>query len=98
MAEALASSGASTGRDLPFPVREVERASAPTPAVFRERYFGASRPVVLTGVTAGWTPAAEWTFERMAQRYGDASVITAALAGGTLLDDPTEGVVFRRVR
>ncbi len=33
----------------------------------------------------------------MAARYGSARVVAAVLAGGTLMDDPTTGVVFRRV-
>lgn len=82
---------------LPFVTTDVPRAVAPAPEVFRRTYLRPRRPVVLTGLTDGWLPPAEWTFERMAERYGDARVIAAELAGGTLRDDPTEGVVFRRV-
>lgn len=99
MASALASSATSGAvPELSFPVTEVERASAPAPAEFLERYLRPSRPVILSGVTEGWTPSSEWTFERMARRYGDTSVVAAELEGGTLKDDPTEGVVFRRVK
>jgi hypothetical protein len=98
MASALASTESpSGGPALPFPVAEIEHAPAPSADEFVRRWLRPSRPVVLTGVTADWTPPAEWTFERMARRFGDARVVAAALADGTLLDDPTQGVVFRRI-
>src|SRR5206468_1847142 len=62
------------------------------------RWVRPRRPVVVTGITAGWLPPRQWTLERMATVYGDARVIAAALADGTLLDDPATGVVFRRVQ
>jgi hypothetical protein len=86
------------GSALPFVAGEIPRVVAPSPEVFRRTYLQPSRPVVLTGLTEGWLPPAEWTLERMAQRYGDARVVAADLAGGTLRDDPAQGVVFRHVR
>jgi hypothetical protein len=85
------------GERFPFAVEEFERVEAPTPAEFRRRYLRASHPVVLTGVTKSWLPAAEWTLHRMAARYGSARVVAAQLANGTLLDDRTEGVRFQRI-
>lgn len=81
----------------PLSVTEIERVPAPSPDVFVREYVRARRPVVLTGVTDGWLPAAEWTFAHMAERWGDAAVVAAKLANRTLFDDPREGVVFRKV-
>lgn len=78
--------------------REIERAAAPTPDVFVTRYLRPRRPVILNGVTEGWLPPEEWTLDRMATQYGDATVVSAVLQDGTLFDDPRTGVVFRRVR
>jgi lysine-specific demethylase 8 len=83
--------------EIGFAVDALERIAAPTPAAFAERHLRPRRPVVLTGVTDGWLPPAQWTLERMATRYGDARVVAAALDGHTLLNDPGNGVVFRRV-
>jgi hypothetical protein len=82
---------------LPYPVEELERIEAPTPEAFVQGRLASRRPVVLTGLTEGWVAPPEWTFARMVGRYGDARVVAAKLAGGTLMDDPTEGVVFRHV-
>ena len=78
--------------------QEIERVIAPPPDVFVRRYLRPRRPVVLTGLTAGWLPAEDWTLTRMAREYGDANVVAALLENGTLLDDQGSGVVFRRVR
>jgi hypothetical protein len=86
------------GHDAPaVTVEDIERVAAPTREEFARRYVRPGRPVVLTGLTDGWLPAAEWTLARMRTHYGDARVVAAVLANGTLLDDPTAGVVFRRV-
>ena len=76
---------------------ELERVDAPDHDAFSRRYLRPGRPVVLSGLTTGWLPPHEWTLDRMATRYGDARVVAAVLADGTLLDHPTSGVVFRRV-
>jgi hypothetical protein len=52
------------------------------------------KPVVVTGVTEGRGPPREWTFARVAERYGDASIITAVLTRGTLASDSVD---FRQV-
>jgi Cupin-like domain len=83
--------------NFPLAVEALERIPAPARDDFERRYVRASRPVVLTGVTQGWLPPPEWTPARMAARYGDARVVAARLADGTLLDDEREGVVFERV-
>ena len=80
-----------------FVVEELERIEAPARDTFARQYLRGSRPVVLTGLTEGWLPAREWTLERMATRYGTARVVAATLANGTLLDDPSQGVVFRHL-
>jgi [protein]-arginine 3-hydroxylase / protease len=81
----------------PLSVTEIERVPAPPPDVFVREYLRPRRPVVLTGLTDGWLPAAAWTFARMAERFGDAAVTAARLENRTLFDDPHEGVVFRKV-
>jgi hypothetical protein len=81
----------------PLSVTEIERVPAPPPDVFVREYLRPRRPVVLTGLTADWLPAAAWTFARMAVRFGDATVTAARLENRTLFDDPREGVVFRKV-
>ena len=99
MAPALESSASRGDYPVPpFAVEELARIEAPTVEAFARLHLRPRRPVVVTGLTDGWLPPAEWTPERMASRYGDARVIAARLAGGTLMDDPTDGVVFRRVR
>ena len=82
---------------LPLSVTEIERVAAPPPDVFVREYLHPRRPVVLTGLTADWLPAAAWTFGHMADRFGDAAVTAARLENRTLFDDPREGVVFRKV-
>jgi len=81
----------------PLTVTEIERIAAPSSDVFLRDYVRPRRPVVLTGLTAGWLPAARWTFAHMAERWGDARLVAARLENRTLLDDPREGVLFRRV-
>lgn len=90
---------ASTGNCalVPFTVEELERIEAPAGDVFERRYLRPSRPVVITGLTEGWLPPAEWTVERMATHYGAASVVAATLANGTLIDDSTNAILFHRV-
>ncbi len=80
----------------PVVLEELARVAAPTREVFARDHLHPRRPVVLTGLTDGWLPPAEWTFARMAERWGEARVVAAALAEGTLLDDPSQGVVFRQ--
>ena len=83
----------------PVAVEELERIDAPPRDVFEARYLRPGRPVILTNLAADWPmPPAAWTFARVAERYGDADVVAAALEGGKLADDPKEGVVFRKVR
>jgi hypothetical protein len=79
------------------PVLEIERIAAPPDDEFMRRYVRPGRAVVVTGLTDGWRAAREWTPERLADDYGTAQVVAARLAGGTLLDDPRSGVVFRRI-
>jgi hypothetical protein len=76
---------------------EIPRVAAPAPAAFARDYVRPGRPVVVTGLTAGWRPPADWTPARMAQDYGGAQVVAARLAAGTLHDEPRSGVVFRRI-
>ncbi len=78
----------------PVEVDELERIEAPDVETFERRFLRASRPVVLTGVTEGWVPPREWTFARVAERYGDARVIAAVLEDGTLGRDTVD---FRRI-
>jgi hypothetical protein len=87
----------SSATALPLVVEALERIEAPDATAFEREYLRRRRPVVLHGLTAGWLPPEQWTLERMATRYGDARVVTAVLAAGVLLDDPKDGVVFRRV-
>jgi hypothetical protein len=82
---------------LRIPVESLERVEAPAPGAFVARYLRPRRPVVLTGLTSEWLAPERWTLERMAARYGEAHVVAAALANGTLLDDPERGVVFQRI-
>jgi lysine-specific demethylase 8 len=79
---------------LPVDVTDLERIEAPDTKTFERRYLRAGRPVVLTGLTEGWVPPREWTFARVAERYGDAAVIAAVLKNGTLAG---ETVDFRRI-
>src|SRR6185503_3121076 len=81
----------------PITVRELERVSAPSPEEFVRRFQRPRRPVVLTGLTEGWRPAAEWTAERLAREYGDTQVVAAVLAGGVVTHDDASGVGFRRI-
>jgi hypothetical protein len=99
MAHAGESLAASTsGLPSPLAVRELERVAAPPRDVFGARYRRPRRPVVLTGLTAGWRPEREWTLRCMAERWGPARVVAAELADGRLMDDPARGVVFRHLR
>jgi len=82
---------------VPFVVQEMERVEAPSPEVFARDYRRASRPAVLTGLTKNWRSLEQWTFQSMAQDYGDARVIAASLNDGKLADDTTNSVVFKRV-
>jgi hypothetical protein len=87
----------STRAVLPLAVEEIERAEAPAGDAFVRRYLRQSRPVVLTGLTQGWLPSEAWTPDRMASHYGDARVVAATLANGTLADDSTGGLLFRHL-
>jgi hypothetical protein len=79
-------------------IEEIERVASPSVDVFVRQYVRPRRPVVLTELTDAWRPPEEWTLERMADDYGAARVVAAVLASGTLMDDPTRGVVFRHVQ
>jgi hypothetical protein len=79
-------------------IEEIERIEAPDVDAFARQFVRASRPVVLRGLTQDWLPPREWTLERMAAQYGSAHVVAAALANGTLADDPSTGVVFEHVQ
>jgi len=81
----------------PLAVEELERVAAPTRDAFMRRYLCPRRPVVLTGLTQDWLASEAWTLDRMATHYGAAHVVAAQLANGTLMDDASSGVVFRRV-
>src|SRR5439155_5307900 len=82
---------------LPFVVKPLERIAAPSYEDFVKRFVRPRRPVVVTGLTGGWLAAEQWTLGRMVHEYGDARVVAAVLSEGTLKDDPTSGVVFRRI-
>ena len=82
---------------LPFAVAPLERIAAPPPEAFLNDFVRPRRPVIVTGLTGGWLAPEQWTPVRMAHEYGDARVVAAVLSEGTLLDDPTSGVVFRRI-
>jgi len=82
---------------LPFAVEPLERIAAPSHEDFAQRFVRPRRPVIVTGLTRGWLAPERWTLVRMAHEYGDARVVAAVLSEGTLLDDPTSGVVFRRI-
>jgi Cupin-like domain len=82
------------GAPLPVAATELERIAAPDVATFVRRYLRPRRPVVLTGLTVDWVPPGEWTFARIAERYGSAEVVAAVLSNGTLAGDSVE---FRRI-
>jgi hypothetical protein len=88
---------ASDAPTLPFAVEELERIAAPSRDAFVRGYLRPGRPVVLTGLTADWLPAPEWTPTRLAARFGDARVVSARLAEGTLIDDAVGGVLFEHI-
>jgi hypothetical protein len=73
---------------------ELERVTAPDVETFVHHYVRPRRPVVLTGLTRGWVAARDWTFARIADRYGSAEVIAAVLVNGTLAGDTVD---FRRI-
>ncbi len=52
---------------------EVERRETVGADEFYDRYYGASRPVVLTRILDGW-PALSWTPEMLAERFGDVEI------------------------
>ena len=54
---------------MAIPFEDIERAAAPSRDVFVTRYLRPRRPVILSGLTDGWLPPAEWTAERMAREY-----------------------------
>jgi len=85
------------GTAPPFAVERLARVDAPACDAFATRYVRPRRPVIVTRLTEGWLSPEQWTLVRMANQYGAARVVAAALSGGTLLEDPTSGVVFRRV-
>jgi hypothetical protein len=92
-----AGSLASAAPTLSIAVEEIERVEAPALEDFVRDHLRPRRPVVLTGLTRDWLPEREWTAERMAARHGTARVVAARLAGGSLVDDGTEHVVFEHV-
>jgi LPS sulfotransferase NodH len=52
----------------------VERRAAPAREVFRDRYYAANRPVILTGLMAGWPALTRWTPEYLKRVAGDQEV------------------------
>ncbi|MCX8072307.1 MAG: cupin-like domain-containing protein [Candidatus Binatia bacterium] len=76
---------------------EVPRVDAVSAEDFRRLYLRQRKPVVLRGLTVDWSPPAFWTFDSLAERYGDALVVAALLSGGTLKEDPRSGVIFERI-
>jgi cupin-like protein len=82
---------------LPFAVADLSRVPAPSAEAFRRRHLRPGRPVVLTGLTDEWQPAREWTPVRLAERFGDARVVSARLADGKLADDAAGGELFEHV-
>ena len=93
----LPQSLAANGDGTDLIVEELDRIDAPALDEFVRCHLRPRRPVVLTGLTRGWLPPAEWTPERMVERYGDARVIAATLVNGRLVDDRSGGVLFRHV-
>jgi hypothetical protein len=61
-------------RGLSFGSRSVERRTAVSRAEFLERYYAASRPIVLTGMLAGSPARARWTPKYFSEICGDATV------------------------
>jgi hypothetical protein len=61
-------------RGLSFGSQSVERRTAVSRDEFLERYYAASRPVVLTGMLAGSAALARWTPEYFVETCGDAAV------------------------
>jgi len=97
MPESFESRPGNADRGEPLAVEEIERIAAPTGPVFARRYLRPRRPVVLTGLTQGWSGAEEWAFERMAARYGSARVVAATLVNGVVANDSPGGALFHRI-
>lgn len=85
------------GPAFAFPTATLERIEAPDVETFTRDWLARREPVVLTGLTRGWAPPSVWSPDSMGARWGGARVVAAELAGGTLRDDPHDGVVFRRI-
>lgn len=53
----------------------LERRRGVTPEVFEREHRRANRPVVLEGAAADWPAVQRWSFEHLAERVGDTSVV-----------------------
>jgi LPS sulfotransferase NodH len=73
----------------------IERRAAPSRDEFRDRYYAASRPVILTGLLDDWPAVTRWTPEHLKAVAGDerAEVMIRRGAGP---DDERSGGVHRR--
>jgi LPS sulfotransferase NodH len=73
----------------------IERRAAVSRDEFRDRYYAANRPVILTGLLAGWPAVTRWTPEHLKDVAGDerAEVMIRRGAGP---DDERNGDVHRR--
>lgn len=89
--------GADDAPTFAFPTRPLARLEAPDAETFARDWLARREPVVLTGLTRGWAPPSIWTPDAMGARWGNARVVAAELARGTLRDDPHQGVLFRRI-
>ncbi|MCW5892007.1 MAG: cupin-like domain-containing protein [bacterium] len=89
--------GADDAPAFAFRTHPLGRVEAPDAETFARRWLAPREPVVLTGLTRGWAPPSIWAPDSMGARWGAARVVAAELAGGTLRDDPHQGVLFRRI-
>lgn len=73
---------------------EVERVAAPSRIEFRERYLRRERPLVISGLTDGWS-ARDWSFAALSRRFGTRIVPVAVTRRGVIHVDPRQGVSYR---
>ena len=52
-------------------LRTIERCAAPSREEFRDRYYAANRPVILTGLMSDWPAMTRWTPEYLRRAAGD---------------------------
>ncbi|MDJ0787841.1 MAG: cupin-like domain-containing protein [Myxococcota bacterium] len=64
---------------------------------FRREYVTAARPVVVTGMLSEWPAFQEWSFPRLAERFGDRLVTVGETREGRLVVDPKVGIPQREV-